>query len=121
MSIGRCVNGNVGPRAAISRILDQLEANPNAAWAEQARLEALCGGSQRSLRQVATALRCWPAFATTVLGVHASDLLPPTVDGLVAFSRAFRVKETYRNYVGKIRLACEILRPPTDSTRGGTG
>ena len=115
MSIGRCVNVNAGPRAAISRILDQLEANPNAAWAEQARLEALCGASQRTLREVATALRCWAAFTTTVPGVHASDLLPPTVDGLVAFSRAFHVKETYRNYVGKIRLACEIPRLPTDS------
>lgn len=47
MSIGRCVNGNACPRAAMSRILDQLEANTDAAWAEQARLEALCGVAEK--------------------------------------------------------------------------
>ena len=39
--------------------------------------------------------------------------MPATVDGLLAWSRVFAVTETYRNYLGKLRLACEILRVTT--------
>ena len=41
--------------------------------------------------------------------------MPPSVDGLLQWSRAFAVKEAFRNYVGKIRLACELMRLSTAS------
>ena len=43
-----------GPRVSIARLITELEDNPqNKEWVERARLEALCGSSQRSVREVA--------------------------------------------------------------------
>ena len=41
---------------------------------------------------------------------RAEDLLPAIIDGLLAWSRVLAVKETSRNYLGKVRLACGDLR-----------
>ena len=47
-----------GPAAAIRTLVRDLNDDQLSAWAERARLEALCGSSKRSLREVASALRC---------------------------------------------------------------
>ena len=102
-----------GPREAIRLLLCGMEPGNIECWRERARLDALCGSSQRSLREVASAVRCWVAFAEPVLGLSGAACMPPPVDGLVQWSRVFAVKNTFRNYLGKLRLACEILRLPT--------
>ena len=104
-----------GPRAAIAAVARELAAVGAQSWHDRARVEALCGSSQRSLREVASVLRCWSAFAISVLNINGSDLLPPTVDGLLLWSRTFAVKATFSNYLGKLRLVCEILRLSTAS------
>ena len=104
-----------GPRAAIAALARELVAVGAQSWHDRARVEALCGSSQRSLREVASVLRCWSAFAISVLNINGSDLLPPAVDGLLLWSRTFAVKATFSNYLGKLRLVCEILRLSTAS------
>ena len=104
-----------GPTAAIRALVRDLDVDQLSAWAERAKLEALCGSSKKSLREAASALRCWAKFAVLVLGLSPDSIMPPSVDGLLQWSRAFAVKETFRNYVGKIRLACELMRLSTAS------
>ena len=104
-----------GPRAAINALARGLVAGGAQSWRERARVGALCGSSQRSLREIASVLRCWSAVAISVLGINDSPLLPPTVDGLLQWSRAFVVKATFLDCPGKLRLACEILRLSTAS------
>ena len=81
--------------------------NSRILFVQLARLEAICG-NMVSIREAATAVRCWSRFGTT-MGIVAKDHeLPPTVTGLVAWSRIFAVKNTYTNYMSKLALACEI-------------
>ena len=68
----------------------------------------------RSLRETVSALKCWSTFAREVLGLGGREL-PPTVDGLAAWSRMFRSKHTFCNYVGKLKLACELAKVSTVS------
>lgn len=102
-----------GPREAIRHLLRDMEPEHIECWRERARLDALCGGSQRSLGEVASAVRCWDAFAGPVRGLAGSAIMPPPAAGLAQWARAFSVKNAYRDYIGKLRLACEILRLPT--------
>ena len=115
LKVKQLPNVGMGPKAAITTLAASMAGHGQFfAWIENPRIEALCGGSQRSLREAAGVLRCWASFAINVLGKgRAEDLLPASADGLVAWSRVFAVKETYRNYLGKLRLACEILRVST--------
>ena len=116
--VERMPGSDKGPRASIARLIAELENNTqNKEWAERARLEALCGSSQRSAREVASVLRAWEAFATPVLGLKGAELLPPSLDGLLAWSRHFSNSRTFGNYVGKLILVCEVLRLPTDSLK----
>ena len=90
-----------GPRASIARLVAELEDNTqNKEWAERARLEALCGSSQRSVREVASVLRAWEAFATPVLGLSGAELSPPSLDGVLAWVRHFASSRTFGNHVG---------------------
>ena len=114
--VQRLRGADKGPRASIAILTAELQDDAQSkAWSERARLEALCGSSQLSLREVGSALRAWEAFATPVLGLTGAALLPPSVDGLLAWSRHFGNKRTFSNYVGKLILACEILRMPTQT------
>ena len=77
-----------------------------AAKAATLRLET----KRRSLPQVASALRCWHAFATAVLSYENGDTLPPKHSSDVeAFVAIFKNGNTAANYVGFIRWACTHL------------
>ena len=116
--VQRLRGADKGPRASIAILTAELQDDAQSkAWSERARLEALCGSSQLSLREVGSALRAWEAFATPVLGLTGAALLPPSVDGLLSWSRHFGNKRTFSNYVGKLILACEILRMPTQTLK----
>ena len=52
-------------------------------------------------------MRAWGAFADGVLKLNGRHL-PPTVEGLFAFSSMFRSVGTYTNYVGSVAFACEL-------------
>ena len=84
-------------------------------FVEAVRLETLLSNNSRSLASIASALKCWSAFADQVLGAQGRHL-PPTSEGLIAFSRLFRNAGTFANYVSAIRSACVIANIPTAST-----
>ena len=76
-------------------------------FVSKARLEAICG-NMSSIREAATAVRCWKKFAINMNIVAPDEELPPSVTGLLSWSRIFRSKGTYANYMSKLALACEI-------------
>ena len=101
-----------GPRAAgvllvenVKRGLDRQE------WIENARVAAIVGSCPKSHPSVISGLRFWAFFAIRVLHKRG-DLLPPTLEGLLAWSRLFRNKGTFCNYVSYVKLGCEIRGLP---------
>lgn len=102
-----CSTTGVGPGAALKRLRD---AGPAADWAEQARVATLLGGCPRSLRSAVSGLRCWLKFAQEMLNTGG---LPPTADGLLAWSQLFRCSATFSNYCSYLRLGCELANVST--------
>ena len=52
-------------------------------------------------------MRFWSWYAVHILGLPG-DILPPDLDGLLAWSRLFRCHSTFGNYLSYVKLACEI-------------
>ena len=73
-------------------------------YVQVARLEALCG-NMVSIMETATASKCWTMFALGARLVQPGKELPPTVAGLLAWSRQFAVRGTFTKYLGKLALA----------------
>lgn len=74
---------------------------------KRARVEAVIGSAPTTIGAAASALRCYAAFADAVLlarGCH----LPPSLEGLVAFSCIFSSQGTFKNYLAGIRLGCDL-------------
>ena len=60
------------------------------------RHQALCGGlSETSVKKYIASLNCWEQFATTIGGHLPGKELPPSVDGLAAWSRMFSIRRTF--------------------------
>ena len=97
-----------GPMKTISSLVHQNKSDSEMEhYVQLARLEAVCG-NMASIMETATALKCWSMFALGARLVRPGEELPPTVTGLLAWSRQFAVKGTFNNYLGKLALACEI-------------
>ena len=77
-------------------------------WLERARVAAIVGSCPKSHASVISGLRFWAFFAIRVLNLRG-NLLPPTLEGLLAWSRLFRNKGTFCNYVSYVKLGCEVL------------
>ena len=79
----------------------------SAEWLEQARIAAIIGASPSSKPGILTSLRCYVAFcvATRV----RDTALPPRSDIVLAWSTQFRNHRTFKNYIGYLRTACNIL------------
>ena len=82
----------------------------------RSRAAALRLESRRSsLPQVASALRCWHAFAVTVLHLPDGKTLPPRSGTEVeAFIGIFKSAGTAQNYVSAIKWVCNHLSLATD-------
>jgi hypothetical protein len=97
------------PRQALKNLAHELEdEHLRAGWLERARVNAIAGCCPKSLKGLASGLRCWFGFAQQVLQLHGKEL-PPTVDGLLQWSSLFRCKGTYKNYVNYVKVACELV------------
>ena len=107
---------SVGPMNKINEIANAIgNEKRGREWADNARIEALCSSCGRSMGTVISAVRCWQEFCSKVLGIAAGKELPPTADGLAAWSRCFRNKGTYMNYLNGLKLACLIGGVPSDA------
>ena len=76
-------------------------------------MQAIVGSCPKSHRSAKSGMRFWKWFAGNVLGWRG-DVLPPTLDGLLQWSRLFRCHKTFGNYVAYVKLACEIVSAPVD-------
>ena len=107
-----------GPRAALSELQGFLagRASPAAAceWVASAKVAALTGSCPRSLGSVKCGVAAWCAFARQILGRGGHEL-PPTLDGLLAWSVTFRCSGTFSNYVSYVKLACLACGLNTDA------
>ena len=96
-------------RLAVARDKGMPVCDLLAAKAATLRMES----KRKSLPHVATGLRSWHTFATSVLGYDEKQSLPPKSGyDVECFVAVFRRAATAQNYVGFIRWACENLRLP---------
>lgn len=104
-----------GPSRACKRLASTLSSSDGGRdWAERARQAAILGSAPRSAREIGSAVACWQAFARDVL--HTGPVcMPPTAEGLTAWSALFANKGTFSNYVGKLKAACELMAVPSDA------
>ena len=58
--------------------------------------------------RIVSGIRAWISFADSVLGANGQHL-PPTPEGLLAFSAMFRSVGTFSNYVSAIGFACNLV------------
>ena len=99
----------LGPRLALKRIAPAL--NDQVAkrqWVEQARIKAILGSCPKTRQSALSGMRCWCTFAQNVLDLKGREF-PPPLDGLLAWSTLFRCKGTFANYLGHVKLACEMV------------
>jgi hypothetical protein len=109
-----CVK-NKGPRAVIDELAKSFPTDhARECWIEEARLAAIIGSCARSKRETKCGMRCWIAFARSVLGLKGS-VWPPSEEGLLAWSNTFRCAQTFANYLGYVRTGCLVVRVSTDS------
>jgi hypothetical protein len=103
-----------GPRRAMKRLFGELPNNEaKRQWVEGARLKAIMGSCAKSHKSVLCGMRCWCKFAQRVLNLKGREF-PPPLDGLLAFSTLFRCRGTFSNYLGHIRIACELVQCSTE-------
>ena len=106
-------NVGVGPRGAAKRLKVTLtNQDEKREWIEKARLSALLGSSVKTHNSFLSGVRCYMNFADSILGLRDREL-PPSVEGLLAWSTLFRCAATFSNYLGHVRLACEVLQVST--------
>ena len=105
----------LGPTQALKKLKgDFTDGAGRAEWLEQARLQALLGSCPNSHKSFQSGLRCYVAFAVNVLGLSGREL-PPTIASLLAWSTLFRCEGTFNNYVGHVKLACQVAQVSTDA------
>jgi hypothetical protein len=105
---GRPVAPLCGPMAAARQLGAQSDVfGSRSLWCETARQEAICWGRSLSLREAKSVLNCWESFSNRVLS-PVDGGMPPTVAGLVTWSRSFRSKGTFSNYLGFLKLLCDL-------------
>ena len=104
----------VGPKRALAELTEKIKTSSDAeAFVKKARLDAILGAAPRSQPRIISGLRAWTAFALNILKQKGCDL-PPSEDGLLAWSRIFRSRGTFANYLGAVKTACLISNVPTD-------
>ena len=106
-------NKGLGPQAAAKRLKVVLTNDVDQrAWVEKARITALLGSSAKSHGSFLSGVRCYVNFADSVLHLRGREF-PPSLKGLLAWSTLFRCGATFSNYLGHVRLACELLCVPS--------
>ena len=76
-------------------------------WLHNARIQAIVGSCPKSHESAKSGMRFRGWFAVNIL-CCPGEILPPQLDGLLAWSRLFRCHGTFGNYVSYVKLACEI-------------
>ena len=106
--------GTRGPRQALVTLSADITTEATRCeWAERARRRAITGSCPKSHAYVSSGLNCWIAFARKALRMPVDWELPPTIEGLQAWSALFSHFKTFGNYLNYVRMACELAQVPT--------
>ena len=101
----------LGPSRGVQELARDLSWVPPGSaglWVERSVREVVLRSVAGSLASVKSALRGWASFADAVLGAKGRHL-PPTPNGLAAWSNLFRCRGTFVNYVSYLRVGCDVL------------
>ena len=83
-------------------------------WLANARVAALMGSIPRSQKSFLSGMRSYLTFAG-LFGCSAGRELPPSVKVLLAWSELFRCAGTFANYLGHVRLGCQLMEVSGDA------
>ena len=86
-------------------------------WIEDARIDAMVRSATGTLPSAISAFSGWAAFADDILGARG-DHLPPSEQGLAAWSQCLRNARTLSNYAGYLRMGSTLLDLDTSGTYG---
>ena len=100
------VKKRLTPNAAIDQIATMYKGCDIQLLCKAATQVAVLGAAPRSDAWKSSGMNSWTRFAQRVLRMRREDCLPPTTDGLVAWSMAFKSRGTYDNYCGGVKSAC---------------
>lgn len=103
-----------GPRAA-GKLLQASwhSGEERTEWLEKARTQAIAGSCPKSHASVLSGMRFYSWFAMNMLQLRG-DLLPPSIDSLLQYSRLFKHDRTFSNYLSALKLACELQGKSVD-------
>jgi hypothetical protein len=108
------VAGGGGPLWALRAFCFQdMSAVDKFMWLEKARVDSILGASRGSLPSVRSGIRCYLAFVTAV-APETPSFFPPQLQLLVAWSRLFRVRGVFSNYLGYVKTGCMLVKAPTE-------
>ena len=100
---------NMGPSAALRNLkLTTRTREEKRRWLTLARSTVLLGSCPKTHKSFMSGQRAWASFARHTLDLRGREL-PPPIDGLIAWAELFRCHDTYSNYLGHVRLACQLL------------
>ena len=108
----KLVVSDVGPRGAVKRLRATVNNEDMSSWCERARVDALLGSCPKSIESVKSGIRAWLEFVEIVLSGQR-DAFPPSLGGLLAWSKTFRSSDTFSNYISYVKLACELVGAST--------
>ena len=109
------VGTSLGPMASCSALALAInEGLSPAVFTEQVMFDNVIQSAAKSIPSKMSGLKCWASFADQVLKVRGAHL-PPTPEGLAAWSRVFHSSKVFGNYLAAVKFACEIRRLPTSA------
>ena len=131
----RILTLDAGPKQNLMKLKEDLANNgPSVStWAARAQITALLGSNQRTHNEFRCGIRAWLDFAKAI-GFEKHEF-PPTPEMLVQWSVLFRYgpnehscvfrffrssvadrcRGTFSNYVGHVKVFCQLLSLPTDA------
>ena len=100
--------GTLGPNRGLEVLARDLQFVRADQWVERAVQDVIARSAPGTISSAKSALRVWAAFADQSLDANGRRL-PPSEEGLVAWSQCFHRAHTFSNYVSYLRLGCDIL------------
>ena len=109
------VGTSLGPMASCSALAKVVHDGLSpVVFTEQVLFDNVIQSAEKSLPSKISGLKCWAAFADQVLRLKGAHL-PPTPEGLAAWSRLFHNSKVFGNYLAAVKFACELRRLPTSA------
>ena len=103
-----------GPKLETIKLAKEMRSDEDAEnFIKKARVDAILGAAPRSHPRIICGIKAWASFCKLVLRQRGNDL-PPSEEGLIAWSRVFRSAGTFGNYLGAVKTACLLANQCTD-------